>query len=249
MDWSIQEIARLAGTTSRTLRHYDDVGVLPPSRIGANGYRYYDALALTRLQRILMLRDLGLGLAAIAAVLDGQSDTVAALATHVRWLEAERDRLTRQISSVETTITTLAKGGQLMADDMLDGFDHTVYRDEVAQRWGADAAAASDSWWTGTSREEKGDFAASSAALIAEWTDAVTRGLDPTGAESQAIARRHVRWLGSIPGTPGYPSGPTKEYLEGLGELYVSDERFAATYAGAAGFVRAALQEYAERNL
>ena len=52
-DWSIQEVARLAGTTSRTLRHYDAVGLLPPSRVAANGYRHYDADALVRLQRCL----------------------------------------------------------------------------------------------------------------------------------------------------------------------------------------------------
>ncbi len=51
MDWSIQDIARLAGTTSRTLRHYGDVGLLEPTRIGSNGYRYYDEQALARLQR------------------------------------------------------------------------------------------------------------------------------------------------------------------------------------------------------
>jgi DNA-binding transcriptional MerR regulator len=61
MDWSIQEVARLAGTTSRTLRHYGDTGILEPSRIGSNGYRYYDEQALARFQCILMLRNLGLG--------------------------------------------------------------------------------------------------------------------------------------------------------------------------------------------
>ena len=65
-DWSIQEIARLVGTTSRTLRHYDEIGLLPPARIAANGYRHYDEAALVRLQRILLLRELGLGLPAIA---------------------------------------------------------------------------------------------------------------------------------------------------------------------------------------
>jgi DNA-binding transcriptional MerR regulator len=85
MDWSIQEIAKLAGTTSRTLRHYDDVGLLPPSRIGGNGYRYYDRAALVRLQRILLLREFGLGLPAIAEVLDGQSDQTRALSGHLAW--------------------------------------------------------------------------------------------------------------------------------------------------------------------
>ena len=60
-EWSIQQIAKLAGTTSRTLRHYDEIGLLKPSRVGSNGYRYYDGAALLQLQRILLLRELGLG--------------------------------------------------------------------------------------------------------------------------------------------------------------------------------------------
>ena len=72
-EWSIQQIAKLAGTTSRTLRHYGDIGLLPASRVGANGYRYYDQAALVRLQRILLLRDLGLGLPQIADVLGRES--------------------------------------------------------------------------------------------------------------------------------------------------------------------------------
>ena len=70
VEWSIQQIAKLAGTTSRTLRHYGDIGLLSPSSIGRNGYRYYDQAALVRLQRILLLRDLGLGLPQIADVLE-----------------------------------------------------------------------------------------------------------------------------------------------------------------------------------
>ncbi len=87
-DWSIQDIARLAGTTSRTLRHYDDVGLVKPSRIGGNGYRYYDADALVRLQRVLLLRELGLGIPAIGEVLAGQRDDSAALRTHLEWLDS-----------------------------------------------------------------------------------------------------------------------------------------------------------------
>ena len=81
-DWSIQEIARLTGTTSRTLRHYGDIGLLPPTRVASNGYRRYDQPALVRLQRILLLRNLGLGLTAIARVLDEEPDAVGALTRH-----------------------------------------------------------------------------------------------------------------------------------------------------------------------
>jgi MerR family transcriptional regulator, thiopeptide resistance regulator len=246
MDWSIQQIARLAGTTSRTLRHYGDVGLLPPSRVGANGYRYYDAPALVRLQRILLLRDLGLGIPAIAETLEGRADTADALRGHLRELARERDLLDRRIASVEHTIDTLEGGGHPMAEDMFDGFDHTVYKEEVEQRWGAKAYADSDAWWRSMSDAERAEWQARQKRLAADWTDAATRGLDPAGAEAQALAARHAEWLAGIPGTPGYPDGPAPAYLAGLGEMYVADPRFAKNYGGAEGaaFVRDALAAY-----
>ncbi|XTR50801.1 MerR family transcriptional regulator [Pseudarthrobacter sp. So.54] len=69
MEWSVQQIAGVAGTTGRTLRHYDTIGLLKPGRTGGNGYRFYDQAALVRLQRILLLRDLGPGLPGLAGVL------------------------------------------------------------------------------------------------------------------------------------------------------------------------------------
>ncbi len=115
MDWSITEVARLTGTTSRTLRHYGDIGLLEPTRVGAGGYRHYDEAALARLQRILLLRELGLGLPAIGEVLEGQRDHADALAGHLRWLNQEKDRLDRQIASVKSTMRRLEGGEPLIA--------------------------------------------------------------------------------------------------------------------------------------
>jgi DNA-binding transcriptional MerR regulator len=56
---------------------------LEPSRTGSNGYRYHDERALVRLQRILMLRELGLGLPAIGEVLDQGTDERSALLGHL----------------------------------------------------------------------------------------------------------------------------------------------------------------------
>ena len=156
MDWSIQDIAKVAGTTSRTLRHYDSVGLLEPSRIGSNGYRYYDEDALATLQRILMLRDLGLSIPAIADVLTGQRDHTVALRQHLAWLQQEKDRLDRQIESVTTTIDKMEGGEQLMAEEMFKGFDHTQYKDEVEQRWGKESYAKSDTWWRGLGERRPG---------------------------------------------------------------------------------------------
>ncbi len=136
MEWSIQEVARKAGTTSRTLRHYGDLGLLVPSRVGSNGYRYYDQDALVRLQRILLLRELGLSLPAIKDVLEGQRDTGAALRAHLRLLELEQARIGRQIASVRTTLHRTEEGRELMAEEVFDGFDHTAHEREVTERWG-----------------------------------------------------------------------------------------------------------------
>jgi DNA-binding transcriptional MerR regulator len=252
MDWPIQDIARLAHTTSRTLRHYGDLGLLKPSRVGANGYRYYDERALVRLQRILLLRELGLGLPAIGEVLEKEKDEGHALLIHLHWLEQEQERLGRQARSVERTILALEGGEQLMAEDMFNGFDHTQYQDEVEERWGTDAYATSDSWWRSMSAGDKKAWRERQQQLSADWTDAAARGVSADSDEAQALAQRHFEWLRGIPGTPGGgAAGPPKAYFVGLAEMYVADERFAANYGGEAGatFVRDAMTVYAERNL
>jgi DNA-binding transcriptional MerR regulator len=154
-EWSIQEIARLAGTTRRTLRHYHDVGLVMPSRIGDNGYRYYDAEALVRLQRVLLLRQLGLGIPDISTILAGQRDDTAALRSHLEWLAHEQQRLGRQMASVERTITELEKGEKPMAENMFDGFDHTEYKEEVERLWGMDSYRESDGWYRSLSHDER----------------------------------------------------------------------------------------------
>ncbi|MGY4858347.1 MerR family transcriptional regulator [Cryobacterium sp. AP23] len=251
MDHSIQDIARLAGTTSRTLRHYGAEGLLPPSRIAPNGYRYYDDRALVRLQRILLLRELGLGIPAIRLVLDREVDEAVALRAHLGWLEQEQQRLNRQIASVQTTITTLEGTGPLMAEKMFDGFDHTHYKEEVEQRWGADAYQRGDSWWRGKTATEQAEWQAASRALQADWADAGTRQVDPAGEEAQQLARRHVDWLDGVPGIPRDDGHPAADYVRGLGEMYVADDRFAVNYGGKAGaaFVRDTLAVYAANHL
>lgn len=255
-EWSIQQIAKIAGTTSRTLRHYGDIGLLPASSIGHNGYRYYDQSSLVRLQRILLLRELGLGLPQIGDVLGREASEAHALESHLAWLRAEQDRLARQIASVQNTITALRGGERLMAENMFDGFDHTQYKEEVEQRWGKKAYADSDRWWRGMTADEKAAWQQRVSDLGRDWIAAAESGIAPDSDQAQAVAERHVDWLTGIPGTPAaVPGGDVKGYVIGLGEMYVADPRFGANYATSQGgthgaeFVRDALRVYAENNL
>ncbi|MEK8227194.1 MerR family transcriptional regulator [Oerskovia sp. M15] len=254
-DWSIQEIARLAGTTSRTLRHYDAIGLLAPSRVGHNGYRYYDGPALVRLQRILLLRDLGVGLPAVAEILDrdgaaGPTVQTNALRTHLDALRGEQQRLARQIASVEHTITTMEGGGRLMADKMFDGFDHTQHEAEVTERWGADAYRTGDAWWRGMSAAEKAAFQDRTRQLGEDWTAAAASGAAPGSDEAQALARRHVEWLSGIPGPRA--TVRRRQGVRRRARGHVRGRRAVRCELRrrrGATFVRDALAVYAERSL
>lgn len=248
-EWSIQDVAKAAGTTSRTLRHYGELGLLEPSRIGANGYRYYDADALVRLQRILLLRELGLGLPAVAEVLAGQRDTVGALHTHLDVLEQERARLSRQIDAVKSTLTKTRRGEALMASEVFDGFDHTQYRDEVADRWGADADARGDRWWRSMSDQDQKAHVQSQREIAHAFGDALARRCEAGSDEVQAITRKQFEWI-----TIGWQGRtPGADAFTGLGRMYVDDPRFARNYdahlPGTARFMCAAMEIFAERNL
>ncbi len=246
---STADVVRLTGTTSRTLRHYDAIGLLPPSRVGYGGLRFYDSDALVRLQRILLLRELDVPLKGIAAALDGHRDTAAALERHVAELAAERDRLSRLISAVHHTIDAMKKGATPMATKMFDGFDHTQYREEVETRWGKDAYRRSNNWWESLSDADKQGFKNESAALITDWAAVSATSPDVSAPQVRALARRQHAWIAAAWGgkTPG------KDAFIGLGDLYVSDPRFGATYTAEgrefAQFVRDAMVDFAEAEL
>jgi MerR family transcriptional regulator, thiopeptide resistance regulator len=244
VDWPIDKVAKLAHTTSRTLRHYDQLGLLLPSRVGSNGYRHYDQRALIRLQRILMLRDLGLGLAAIAGVLRNQDDAMPALRAHLGWLRQEQERLIRQVRAVESTIRSHEQGEHIMAEKMFDGFDHTQYRDEVEQRWGPDAYAAGDRWWRSKTDGEQAAFKDQHLQIAKDYAAARDAGLTPENDVVQAIVGRHLEWL-NLSATDAALS---PERFLAYGEMYVADERFAANYGGTAGaqFVRDAIAVFVD---
>ena len=237
----------MTGTTSRTLRHYDAIGLLPPTYTAASGYRYYDEAGLVRLQRILLLKELGLPLTRIAEVLASSAEPIAALSDHVHSLGRERARIDRQIAAVTTTIRRLEAGEPLMAEEMFDGFDHRQYKDEVTQRWGRETYEASAQWWTSLNSDDQRSWKDRVQELNQDWVLAAEAGASPESQRCQDLARRHIEWLSSVPGTPASdPNGDLNGYVRGLSDMYVSDPRFGANYGGTEGaeLVRDSLNHY-----
>ncbi|MCI1901407.1 MAG: TipAS antibiotic-recognition domain-containing protein [Bifidobacteriaceae bacterium] len=263
MTWSIHEVANMAGTTSRTLRHYDAIGLLRPTSVGHNGYRYYDDAALRRLQRILLLRDLGLSLTDIASILARQTDEYEALQTHLDFLEREQQRLERQVASVHFAMdslqqSTTSQNKERKMEKLFDGFDHTQYKEEVEQRWGKESYASSDRWYRSLSADERAEWKNLITQLNADWTQAAHQHLvsptpetAPTSKAAQSIARRHVEWLAQLQRDAHVVGdGSFCDYVRSLAQMYPQDERFAANYGGAEGatFVREALLHFMDEH-
>ena len=112
--YTVKQLSSLAGITIRTLHHYDQIGLLKPTKVGENGYRYYGDEALYRLQQILFYRYLDMPLDDIKRVMGRRDfDVLSALAEHRSSLEAEMRRMRCLISTIDETINHM-KGKAIM---------------------------------------------------------------------------------------------------------------------------------------
>ena len=252
MSWSIVEVARHAGVSSRTLRHYDDVGLVPPAYVGANGYRYYDEDALLRLKEVLLLRELGLPLDAIRRILDGTSDRTAVLREHQAALLAERDRLDRLAVTVGRTIDMREGGTTMGPEELFDGFDADKQREyevDLVDRYGARAQENIDESWRRVGRMTKADadrIQAELATRDTEYAALLDAGVAPDDPRTQAVTAGRYAWVCQF-------WTPTAEAFAGLGNLYVDSPDFHSRYdavgPGLAEYVRDAMAAYAIATL
>jgi DNA-binding transcriptional MerR regulator len=237
----------MSKVTSRTLRHYDAVGLLTPAWVAADGRRHYGRAELLRLQRILLLRELGLGLGAIADALREQDgrDPVEVLLEHREGLLAERERLLRLARTVEATIESMRKeGGGMSAEKLFAGFEHDPYEAEARERWGDDAVDASYARIRDFSPEQA-ELARTGHARVHEGMAALlAEGVPADDPRAQQLVALHHR-VTSLFWTPDAAA------YRGLGQMYVDDERFRRTIGGAevAAYLRDAMSVYADTHL
>jgi DNA-binding transcriptional MerR regulator len=249
--WSIAEVARMSKVTSRTLRHYDAIGLLAPAGVGANGYREYGPEELLRLQQILVLRELGLPLPEIRAVLDAQRDRVAALRQHHERLVAERDRLAVVAATVARTIADLEReegNGTMTIDrpeNLFEGFDHSRYAGEARERW-PEEAASSERYIATLSPTDQEEAQRAWTARMVRMAELRSAGAEPSDERVQTEVQGV--YDGILPMWT-----PTAEAFTGLGATYVDDPRFTETFdrvsPGLAEYFRDAMAFFADARL
>lgn len=249
MEYTVQKLAHLSGVSARTLRYYDEIGLLRPQRLTASGYRIYGASQVDRLQQILFYREMGLPLEAIRRILDDpQFDSIQALKEHRLALLTEQNRIARLLDTVEKTIV-YRQGGNPMSDkekfqglkERLIEENEVKYGREIRKKYGDEKVDASNRQLRNMSQEDYDRMEHLGRQILADLTDAVPGG-EPTGELGQRIAGMHRDWLTLIWGSYN------KEAHAGLARMYVEDERFAAYYdkacPGGAVFLRDAILHY-----
>ena len=246
-EWAIRDVARATGLTSRTLRHYEQIGLLHPSRVASNGYRFYGEEELSRLYRILSLRALELPLATIQIALDDDESLEEAIQSHLSLLEERRDRTIQQITVVQQTLHAVQKGQDMTINEVFAGVDQSQYEGEVRQRWGDDAWERSAKRREGMNEAQRNADDAKSLDVNAALRSAAESGIATDSDSFQALVADHYAWV------TDYWGGrkPDRDAYIGLSELYVMDVRFAATYGGQANaeIIRAAMRTWIEANL
>ena len=234
----------MSGVSSRTLRRYHQTGLLRPARTGHGGLRFYERPQLRRLQHILVLRELGLGLPDIGAVLDGGTEEVAALRRHLDRLLAEADRLRTLAATVAATIDK-RDGTELAAEKMFEGFRNAPYAAEARERW-PEEYAESQRLIEGWSEDDARGVRAEGDAVNVDLAAAMRAGVIVDDPAVQDTVARHHAWVSRF-----WTSG--RDAYVGLGQMYVDDERFIAAYdavsPGLAGYLRDAIAVYAEQRL
>ena len=241
---NVGELARIAGVSVRTLHHYDEIGLLPPSGRTPGGYRTYDDADVDRLRSILTYRELGLGLNEIAEAIEPGTDAHGVLRRASRRVEEKIRRLEAIRSSLETAIRESEKGTTMTPEQKLavfGGFDPDEHAAEAHERWGDTNAYAESirrtTTYTVADWERIRDEAADIYRRFLELRDG---GVAPDSAEAAAVVDDHRRHIS----TWYYECSP--EIHAALGRMYVADDRFTTNIdrfgEGLAAYMAAAIE-------
>ena len=252
MEYSGNKLTKMSGVSARTLRYYDEIGLLKPKRVAESGYRIYGQDEVDALQQILFYRELGFALDNIKKLIQAPGfDRESAFLRHLAELHKQRERLDTLIDNVTKSIAAM-KGEIIMTDtEKFEGFKQNLidenereYGAEIREKYGDKAIDESNANLMGLSKKQY-DESERLRLKLEETLKAAFEIGDPAGELAQQACDLHRQWL-----TVFYPKY-SKEYHRGLGQMYVEDERFRANYdklgAGCAEFLRDAINIYSQK--
>lgn len=246
MTYTIKEIADLAGVTTRTIRFYDEIGLLSPADTGDNGYRYYDQGSLLQLQQILFFRELDVPLKDIQLIMSRPDFNLRqALEKHRQALDFRVKRLNKLIDTVDQTIATLQGDWIMSAKDFFEGFDESQYEEETRQRWGhTPQYAESQRKWGSYSKDQKNAIKVEGGQITMRMAGNANSA--PGDPDVQAAVGEYHAYINK------YFYTCDVEFIRNLSNMWVEDARFAINYErireGGAKFVREAVHIFCDRN-
>lgn len=251
MEYTVQKLSKLAGVSTRTLRYYDEIGILKPARINSSGYRIYSKSEVNKLQQILFYRELGVGLMEIKEIMtDPTFDELNALVEHRNRLLEKKQQLDLLIANVDKTIKSQKGGIKMSNKEKFEGFKQKMVEDnenkygkEIRSKYGDEQINKSNAKIKGMTEKQYDDVTNLAKEIMARLEEAFKVG-DPAGELAQQVVDLHRQWLCY------YWSSYSKEAHAGIGQMYVDDERFKAYYdvkqPGMAVFLRDAILVYTD---
>lgn len=240
---TVKEVSKLTGVSVRTLHYYDAIGLLKPTKVTEAGYRMYDDTALSRLQNILLFRELQFPLKEIKAILDNPNfNQREAIAQQIKLLELQYKRMGELISFAREIQT---KGVKTMNFEVFDTNEIKQYKTEVQAKWGhSEAYQEYEQKSASQSKCSYDRLADEMMSLFAEFG-----GMKQLPPADKTVQEKVVA-LQSYINKNFYTCN--NEILKELGEMYVCDERFKKNIdcfggEGTAEFVRQAISAYCDK--
>jgi len=246
MGYTVNQLARLAGISVRTLHYYDEIGLLKPSGLMTNGYRYYGKPELMKLQQILFYRELDFPLEKIKEILEDSGFSMKkALNEHKRLIKLKRERLDQLIVTINKTIKHMNKQKKLKDEELYDPFrdkDQKKYQAEAKLRWGnTDAYKESMAKVKKMTKAEMEKMKEDGRIFTRKLADSMDKGIGDK--EVQALIAEHYKGIQFFYDCP-------LEMYRNLGRMYVNDRRFTAYYdkfrPGLAVFMRDAIDVFCD---
>ena len=232
MEYSIKELSELAGVSARTLRYYDEIGLLKPSRVNEAGYRYYGESEVAVLQQILFYRERGFELKTIQRIIyDENFDMLNAMEEHLQALEKQKKETENLILTVKKTIQSMKGECEMSNKEKFQALKEKAVREneemygaEAREKYGDEEVHTFNQKMLNMTEVQWERFKELEKVILMRLEEAVEHKTEAESEAAKTIVELHKEWLCMT----------WKQYSaeahKGVAMMYVADERFTKYY-------------------